>query len=288
MNNQTALSKILSFFLVKIIIGIAVVGGSVFMIELLRKFFLDQTSLTDNTKNIIVAIPDSLAALFSYIFLFRTYEKRKIKELSLSIFGKNAVIGFITGLALQSAFVLVIYFFGKYSIEKINPGSFLLPAFAAALTAGFVAEILIVGIFFRITEEKLGTLITLLICFIFFIVMHINVKGATVISVLSTAVQAGVLLPAVYIFSRNLWLPIFLHFAWDFSEPGIFGGVNPGISIDKSLFTSKISGASFLTGGQMGPQNSIQSLLLCSIVALIFLSLAKQKNNFIKPFWKNN
>jgi len=81
-------------------------------------------------------------------------------------------------------------------------------------------------------------------------------------------------------------MPIFLHFAWDFAEPGIFGGINPSISIDKSLFTSKISGASILTGGQMGPQNSIQSLLFCLIAAIIFLWLAKQKNHFIKPFWK--
>ncbi|MEO8712455.1 MAG: CPBP family intramembrane glutamic endopeptidase [Parafilimonas sp.] len=286
MNNQTALSKILSFFLVKIIIGIAVIGVSVFIIESLRKLLLDPTSLTDNTKSIITAIADSLAALFSYIFLFKFYEKRKIQELSLSAFGKSSVIGFITGLALQSVFVLVIYLLGKYSIEQINPASFLLPALAASLTAGFVAEILIVGVFFRLTEEKLGTIITLLICFIFFIVMHVNVKGATPISVLSTAIQAGILLPAIYIFSRNLWLPIFLHFAWDFAEPGIFGGVNPGISIDKSLFTSKISGATFLSGGEMGPQNSIQSLLFCSIVAFIFLRLAKQKKHFIKPFWK--
>ena len=276
MNNQTALSKILSFFLVKIIIGIAVIGGSVFLVEWLGRLLLDKTQVTDDYKNIIIAILDALAALFSYIILFRVYEKRKIKELSLSTFSKNSVIGFITGFALQSVFILVIYFFGKYSIEKINPVSFLLPAFAAAFTAGFVAEILIVGVFFRLAEEKLGTLLTLLICFIFFIVMHINVRGATIISVLSTAIQAGVLLPAVYIFSRNLWMPIFLHFVWDFAEPGIFGGINPGISIDKSLFTSNISGSPLLSGGEMGPQNSIQSLVLCSIVALIFLSLAKQ------------
>ncbi|MEP6467134.1 MAG: CPBP family intramembrane glutamic endopeptidase [Parafilimonas sp.] len=286
MTNQTALSKILSFFLVKIIIGIAVVGGSVFIIELFRQFLLDQASLTDNKKNVIVAILDALAAISSYIFLFRVYEKRKIKELSLSTFSRNATIGFTTGIGLQSIFILVIYLFGNYFIKQINPVSFLLPAFAAAFTAGFVAEILIVGVFFRVTEERLGTLITLLICFVFFIVMHINVKGATTISVLSTAIQAGVLLPAVYIFSRSLWVPIFLHFAWDFSEPGIFGGINPGLSIDKSLFTSNISGSPLLSGGKMGPQNSIQSLVLCLIAAIIFLWLAKQKNHLIKPSWK--
>jgi uncharacterized protein len=286
MNKQSTLSKILSFFLIKMIIGIAAVVGSVFLVEGPGRLLLDQTQLTDDLKNIIIAIADAMAALATYIFLFRFYEDRKIEELSFASLSKNAIMGFITGLALQSLFILIIYIFGKYSITHINPVSFLMPSFAAAVTAGFVAEILIVGIFFRLTEEKLGTLITLLISVVLFVIMHVNAKGATTLSVLSTAMQAGVLLPAVYIFSRNLWIPIFLHFAWDFSEPGIFGGINPSISIDKSLFTSKISGESFLTGGQMGPQNSVQSLILCSIAAFLFLWLAKRKNNFIQPFWK--
>ena len=283
---QKAQPKIFSFFfLIKIIIGIAVVAGSVFLAEWLGRLLLDQTKLTDDLKNLIIAIADTVAAMASYILLFKFYEKREIKELNASIFVKNAAIGFISGFGLQLLFILLIYVFGKYSIVHINPVSFLLPSFAGAFTAGFVAEILIVGIFFRLTEQKLGTFITLLIMFILFVLMHINVKGATIFSILSTAINAGVLLPAAYIFSRNLWVPIFLHFAWDFSEPGIFGGINPSISIDKTLLTSKISGPQFLTGGQMGPQNSLQALLLCAIVAFIFLWIAKRKEYFIKPSW---
>jgi hypothetical protein len=116
--------------------------------------------------------------------------------------------------------------------------------------------------------------------------MHINIKGASAISISTTAIQAGILLPADFIYSRNLWLPIFLHFAWDFSEPGIFGGINTGISIDKTLFSSKISGTTFISGGQTGPQNSIQAFVLCSTIAIFFLWLAKRKNNFIKPSWR--
>src|SRR6478735_2985518 len=286
MNSQTTLSKILSFFLIKMIIGIAAVVGSVFLVESLGRLLLGQTQLTDDFKNVIIAVADAIAALLTYVFVFRLYEQRKIKELSIASLGKNAITGFATGLILQSFFILIIFIFGKYSIVHKNPVSFFIPSFAAAFTAGFVAEILIVGIFFRLAEENLGTLNTLVISFILFAVMHVSAEGATTLSVLSTAMQAGVLLPAVFIYSRNLWIPIFLHFAWDFAEPGIFGGINPGMSIDKSLFTSTISGASFLTGGQTGPQNSIQSLVCCSLVALIVLGMAKQKNHFIQPFWK--
>ena len=162
----------------------------------------------------MVAVAESALALLTYTFLFRVYEKRKINELSTDAFWKNAVIGFATGLGLQSIFVLIIYLTGNYSVIRINPVSSLIPCFAAALTAGFVGEIVIRGIFFRLVEDKLGTVLTLTICVLLFAVMHLSAKGASVLSVSSTAIEAGLLLSAGYIFGRNLWLPIFLHFAW--------------------------------------------------------------------------
>jgi membrane protease YdiL (CAAX protease family) len=182
---------------------------------------------------------------------------------------------------------LVIYFAGNYKITHLNPFSFLLPSFFTALTAGFVAEILIRGIFFRLAKEKLGTAITLLIITAIFAVLHSGSKNATFLSVCATAMEAAVLLSAAYIFNRSLWIPVFLYFAWDFAEPGIFGALNPGNSIEQSLFTSEITGPAFITGGQTGPQNSVQSLIFCALTSLLFLWLAKRKNNFLKPAWKH-
>ena len=286
MNKQTTLSKILSFFLTKIIVGIAVVAGAVALTEWAGRLLLEMTQLNDDAKNVIIAISDAAIALLSYIFLFRVYEKRQIKELSSSTFSKNAMIGFAAGLILQSIFILVIYIADGYSVININPFSFLVPAFATAFTAGFVAEILIRGIFFRLIEETLGTEIALLILILLFGLLHLNATGATTLSVFTTAIQAGLLLSAAYVFTRSLWITIFLHFAWDFAEPGIFGAINPGNTISQSLLTSKITGSAYLTGGQMGPQNSIQALIFCSITGLLFLWLAKRKKTFIKPYWR--
>lgn len=91
-------------------------------------------------------------------------------------FGKNAIIGFATGLVLQSVFILIIYLADNYSVIQVNPVSFLLPSFAAALTAGFVAEILIRGVIFRLIEEELGTIIALAILTLLFAIMHLNAK----------------------------------------------------------------------------------------------------------------
>ncbi len=285
-SKQTAIQKVIYFFVTKIIIGITLVGGSVGLMEWAGRSLIERTQLTDESANIIMSISDAAMALITYIFLFKFYEKRKIKELRVSSLGKYAVIGFATGLTLQSLFILIIYAAALYSIISINPLSFLIPGFMQALTAGFVAELLLCGIIFRLTEEKLGTVIALAFSSLLFAIAHGTIKGATLISIFATMMQAGIMLNAAYVFSRSLWLPIFLHFSWDFAEPAIYGGINPGIAFQKSLLNSKIAGHAFLTGGEFGPQNSIQSLILCSITALIFLWIARQKNNFIQPCWK--
>ena len=284
--NLTTIKKIADFFFTKILIGLLVVGGLVAFAEWALRPLLASAQLSIYVQDLIVGITEALLALFSYVLLFQWYEKRRIRELSTGFLWKEAALGFLTGLSLQSLFILVIYGAADYSVIRVNPASFLLPAFTTALTAGFVAEIMIRGIAFRLIEEKMGTAITLVIFALLFAALHAG-KNATILSVLSTAIQAGVLLSSSYILTRRLWFPIFLHFAWDFAEPGIYGGINPGNSVGLSLFTSKISGPQFLTGGQLGPQNSLQSVIGCLAVSLLFLWIAKRRNNFIKPSWKN-
>lgn len=286
MNNQTALQKTLNFFVTKIFIGIVVVGGSVALVEFTGRFLLNKTQLPFELKNGIIGITEVIIALLVYILLFRFYEKRKIKELSLATFGKNALIGFLTGLTIQSLLILVIYFSRGYSVLHVNPASFLIPGFTIAFVAGFIAEIILRGIIFRLTEEKLGTVNALIILALLFAFLQLSVPGATILSVFSTAIHAGILLSASYVFTRSLWLSIFLHFAWDFAEPGIYGAINPGNTITTSLLRSDITGSEFLTGGKFGPENSIQAIIFCSVTVLLFLFLAKKKNNFIKPYWK--
>lgn len=279
--------KVLSFFLSKIIIGLAIIAGLVIFAESFGRPLLDKIALADPSKHLIIAILNSALAVAGYILLFRIYEKRAITELSMAGFGKNTTLGLFTGFALQSLIILVIYITGMYSVIRYNPVSFLLSPFAMALAAGFVTEIMIRGIFFRLVEEKLGTIITILLLTVIFALLHSGMTGATALSISATAMQAGALGSAVYVFTRSLWSTIFLHFAWDFAEPGIFGGINPGITINQSFITSEITGPAFLTGGVSGPQNSIQGLLFCFAATLIFLWLAYKKNNVIGPSWKS-
>ncbi|HLY69132.1 MAG TPA: CPBP family intramembrane glutamic endopeptidase [Puia sp.] len=288
MNTRNILVKIRYFFLTKIIVGIAIIVGLIFFTEWFGHLLLAPAPWTELTKTFIINGTEVILTLLGYIIFFKWYENRKVDELKPSAFWKNATGGFISGFILQSLFILVIYYSGNYSVIDLHPFSFVLQGFIYGLTAGFVAEILILGVGFRIIEEKLGTVIALSIMVMLFVIMHTSAKDATWLSVSSTVVSAGILLPAVYVYTRSLWFPIFLHFAWDFAEPAIYGGINPSLRIDRSWIESKIAGTAILTGGKFGPQSSLQSLIFCSITAFVFLLLAYKKNNFSKPFWKIN
>lgn len=276
------LQKVAHFFLTKMIVGIVVIVALVALIEWLRSFLLDRTNLTDDTKALLVAVAEACVATAGYIFLFRAYDKRQMHELSKANLRANVATGFLTGILLQSLFILIIYRAGTFAVVHVNPVSTLVSPLAFGLSAGFVAEILIVGVVFRLLEEQTGTAVALLIFVVLFAILHVNTKGATVVFVGATAMQAGLMLPAAYVYSRSLWLPIFLHVGWDFAEPGIFGAINPSTSLSQGLLTSKISGAVLITGGQTGPQSSLQALLLCFLTGMLFLVLAKRKNNFVK------
>jgi membrane protease YdiL (CAAX protease family) len=283
MGNNNLLHKILFFFITKIIIGIAAIAGAVVLIESALRPLLEKIKLSDELTNGIVGILESAAAVIIYFFLFKFYEKREITELNPGTYGRYVKAGFYIGFLLQSSFIFVIFIAGDYTIIQVNPFSYMIPAFTMALTAGFVAEIIIIGIVFRLIEQQFGTAVSLAIMIVLFIIAHSGVKDGNLVSVLSTSIVAGLLLPASYVYTRNLLLPIFLHFAWDFTEPGIYGAINPSISITKSLFDSKISGPRLITGGPLGPQNSIQALIICLVLGFIFLRLAKRKNNLV-PF----
>src|SRR5258706_1876425 len=186
MDKQTTLQKVFQFFLTKMVVGIAIIVAFVALVELLRSFLLDKTNLANDTKALTTAITEAVIAVAAYIILFKVYDKRQIHELSRAKFTNNAITGFLTGILLQTLFILVIYIAGTYSIVHVNSASALIAPFAFALTAGFVAEIIMIGIVFRLLEKQTGTVIALFIFILLFAVLHIKTKGATFVSVNAT------------------------------------------------------------------------------------------------------
>ena len=109
--------------------------------------------------------------------------------------------------------------------------------------------------------------------------------GATVVSTLAIALEAGVLLAAAFMLTRRLWMAIGLHAAWNFTEGGVFGASVSG-GTPYGLLRSRFTGAPLLSGGAFGPEASIVAVVLCLSAGIAFCVYARRRGRFIVPFWR--
>jgi membrane protease YdiL (CAAX protease family) len=286
MDKKSIGQKIIHFPLTKIIIGVLVCGVVLSVGKLVMGKILDLTALDVSIKSLVTALVVAVFAIVSYTYLFKYYEKREVTEFSKKGLFKSLTFGIVLGVVLQSLTILVIYLKGGYSIISINPILFLVPPLTMAFTAAIFEEILMRGIIFRITEEKLGSYFALFISAILFGAMHLGNPNSSLIAAIGLAIQAGLLLASAYIYSRNLWFPIAVHFAWNFTQSALFGANVSGTTTAKTLITSKIEGAEWYTGGQFGPEGSVQATFFCLIATVILLILSHKEGKIISPYWK--
>lgn len=267
---------------IKIFVGMSAVILTFGTVSFLISKLLNLTCLNNDITKLITGIFSSSASLLSYWFLYRIYEKRSITELSKDGFVKYFPLGIGIGALLQSLTVFVIHLFKGYAVEKINPVIFLIPPLTMALSSAVFEEILFRGIFFRIIEEKLGSYASIIISSSVFGIMHLNNPNSSLAGI-ALVVQAGLLLAASYIYSGNLWFPIAIHFSWNFTQSAIFGANVSGHEISKTLIISEIKGPLWITGGEFGPEASIQATVFCLIASVILLVLSHRKGR-IKKF----
>lgn len=285
MNSLTTKQKIVDSSITKLILALFVFMAVVVIGQQIASKLLALTSFDKEYRNLLKGLFVSASAVWSYILFFKKYEKRAVTEFALKGLAKNLIVGTLLGFVLQSLTILVIYLNGSYSVVAVNPVSFIIIPFALMFTVAVIEEILIRGIVFRIVEEKLGSYNSIIISGLIFGGLHLLNPHTTFLSLLCIT-TAGFLLAAAFIYSRSLWLPIALHFAWNFTQSGIFGAITSGNEKTKSLLEAKIQGSEWITGGAFGPEGSIQATSFCAVAATVLLILSHKKNKIIQPYWK--
>jgi hypothetical protein len=206
-----------------------------------------------------------------YVLLVRGIERREASELRLGGAAGNFVGGVILGAGLFTAVYATLYLLGVVRIDRVAWDPKVAITLAAAVGAAVAEELAIRGGVFRVAEDAAGTLVALLFSAALFGLLHAANPGATVVSAVSIALEAGVLLGLAYALTRSLWLPIGLHLGWNFTEGGVFGAAVSGGKAH-SLIHATASGPDLITGGAFGPEGSVVavgfSLLLSAILAV--------------------
>jgi len=197
----------------------------------------------------------------------------------------DLTIGVTLGAILFSAVVLELVIAGSYTVQLIYFRADLALAAVLLIGAALTEELLFRGLVFRLVQESAGTWIALGVSAVIFGAMHAASPGASLLSTLAIALEAGVLLAAAYIVTKNLWLPIGLHFAWNFFEGPIYGTQVSGHSFVVGAIHARVSGPAWLTGGAFGPEAGLPAVLTCLVAAIILLAYAKRSNLIRPPSW---
>ena len=271
-------SEFLHHPITRLVAGLALTIGVGLPAMLGVQEWLRRTALPSSDRDAIAGTVFAILVCTLYILLYQRYERRAVTELSSRHMARYLSGGILLGLGIASTIVLIQYLAKALAVTETRPFLPLLPNLWNTFVNAVVAEVLIIGIYFRLIEAWLGSYVALLIVALTFFALHITAPGATPVIAVAVSMHAALLLGPLYIYTRSLWVPIAIHFAWDFSFAGLYGASINGYTLDNSLLDTQASGSELLTGGYFGPQGSIQAAAICLIAGIIFLRLSRQHN----------
>jgi CAAX protease family protein len=279
------MSKIIQFPIIRIIIAVLFVGVGIAVGQIVLNVLRSAFSITNTgAANLLAFVLVTPATYFAYKMYVRYIEQRDMLELGFSNVFRELGLGSLIGFGLFGSVIVILWLFGFY---RVSGADFvwlsLLGALIGAFVSAFAQELIFRVIIYRLTEEWLGTWWALAISAILFGLIHLSTPGATIFSALAVALQAGVTLAAAYALTHRLWLALGIHMGWDFANDGIFGvGVagQTGASI-KGLLQAQLNGPEILTGGALGVEASIITLVVMLIAGIVMLRRAYQDGYFV-------
>jgi len=280
------IKKIFQTTIAKIIVGIIAIITVHELFFGLLNYLLRLGQIPQVVRLLAIPIIITTLIIITYIVLCRYYERRKIPELSTHKIGRHLPVGLLLGGILMLLSVFVAYLRGEYTVLSINnlTGVFVrdltISVFFGILTAVF-EEILFRGVVFRLIEEKLGSYIALILSAVTCGLVHFMNENSS-LSAIMAIIFAGAVLPAAYMYTRNLWFPIAIHFAWNFTQGDIFGVSVSGTDRPTSMIVSKLEGSEWFTGGAWGIEASVQTMIFALILTIILLVLSHKKKNIVK------
>lgn len=191
------------------------------------------------------------------------------------------LVGAAIGVALISLAVGVIALLGGYRVTGLSASPQLLVPLAMGIGAAFIEEIVFRGVLLRVLEAWLGSWAALGITALVFGLIHFTNPDASFAAALALVIEAGILLGAAYLLTRRLWFVIGLHLTWNFVQAGLFSSAVSGTGEQNGLLIAEMHGPVWLTGGVMGVEGSLVSVLLGLTAGIVMLVLAARRGHLL-------
>jgi len=195
-------------------------------------------------------------------------------------------LGIAIGSGIMVLLVFIMFVSGYYKIDGFNSN---IPHYINYIfiftSAAFIEELVFRLILFRLMEELLGTWASIFFQILLFGFLHGANPNATTWSSLAIGIEAGILLSALFIYTRRMWLALAMHMAWNYTQGIIFGVRVSGIN-QEGIISPIIEGPEILTGGSFGLEASIVSIVICLFISYIFIQLSIIEKKIVLPAWK--
>jgi hypothetical protein len=80
-----------------------------------------------------------------------------------------------------------------------------------------------------------------------------------------------------------MWLPIGIHFGFNFAESGIFGATLSGVQSHGGIWPVSIHGPQLLSGGAFGPEASVVTVIINGLATAALLIVAVRRGEWRPP-----
>jgi uncharacterized protein len=233
-------------------------------------------------KDMLVAWPNLVAGLacaLGYWAYVNRVERRKMVELSssgaLSEWTGGAALGVLLGLLTLAP----LGGLGVYRIEGAGDPFPLIRQIPEMLLVSVMEELFMRAVVFRIAEQAWGTWRALALTTVLFVAAHLPGE-ISLIGILVTA-AASLAFTAAYQLSRRLWLPMGMHFAWNYLFSAVFSVPVSGHEA-KGWLRGSMSGLEWLSGGTYGVEASAIALMVWTVAAALLLRRAYARDKFVQ------
>lgn len=228
-----------------------------------------------------------VAAIAGYWAYVHWHEKREASELRLRPI--RLILGGASGAVLVAIPIAMLFALGAYELVLFRSASPALLGVAVLIgIAATLEELTYRCLLFRVVERAWGTGLALAVQSVIFALVHLeNVEqggAGEIATMLVSVTMLGLLWAGVFILTRNLWVVVANHAAWNFTI--LLSGVPlSGIADWRDLapLETRYAGPNWLTGGMFGPETSLLVILSVTVAVVLLLGVARRRGAFLKP-----
>ena len=144
------------------------------------------------------------------------------------------------------------------------------------LMVGFFEEYSFRGYVLHTLAEGIGFWPAAVILSFGFAWVHMSNGGETKVGIIATAVFA-MFGAAILRRTGDLWLAVGAHAGWDWGQTYFFGVPDSGLPSNGHLLNPSIKPPDWLSGGSVGPEGSVLTLILWAVMFILFLVIYRPR-----------